>query len=279
MGYQKNKKGITLPKEKNIEGVKGKIASIIRCGFLPILVNDKFDPLFLAEIMWELGLPAIEYALRRKDAGEKIPEIKKRFPKMIVLAASTIDDERVVKFLRKREGIFPSIAELYEMGVDGLVSMLPFKEKTYQKYSGKMIFIPGVAVVKEALEELKKGAHLIKFFDTEVYGGVKRIKVLQGPTYGIIPTLVAGGIRPEKVFEYVESNVLVVSAGFDLILHKNYQAVQEKPDRVFITQCLKDYLIAVKEARIKLGIEYLSETEDPHRLLDMTGRLFPWSSA
>ena len=42
---------------------------------------------------------------------------------------------KIVKFLKGRDGVFYSIDELYKIGVDGIVSMLPFKEKTYKKVS------------------------------------------------------------------------------------------------------------------------------------------------
>lgn len=252
---------------------KEKIASVIRQGFIPILINDRFDSVFLTEAISKSGLKVMEYSLRRKDIAKDLPKIKKTSPQALVLAASIIDNEKIVKFLKRRDNIFYSIDELYEMGVDGIISMLPFKEKTYKKYSDKLLLIPGVETAAEALEQLTLGAHLIKFFNTEAFGGPSRIKLLHAPTHNILPIIVTGGIRPEVISAYIENQVLAVAAGFDLILGEKYQEMQDTPDKNFIAQKLERYLRAVKEARMRTGKSNLGELES-ESLLKITGRYF-----
>ncbi|MFQ6094454.1 MAG: hypothetical protein ACE5OR_17570 [bacterium] len=73
-----------------MKNVKEKLAAILRTGFLPILVDDALDPLFLAGICQEVGLPAIECSLRRRDIRQMFPKLREQFPELVVLAASTI---------------------------------------------------------------------------------------------------------------------------------------------------------------------------------------------
>lgn len=252
---------------------KAKLAQIIRAGFLPILVKDALDPLFLAEICLEVGLPAIEYALRRTDIRQMLPRLKERFPELVVLAASTIDDDKCVAFLNKKRD-FPSLDELHALHADGVVSMLPFRRETYETYGEDWLFIPGVETAAEALRQLSWGAHLVKFFNAEIFGGPPRIKTFQAPSYGIFPILVTGGIAKDKVLPYIESGALALGAGFDIILGERYQETQETLDKVFIRSRLEEYVSAIAEARTKLGQSHWAEIEDADALLEATGSYF-----
>lgn len=257
------------------QATKDKLAAIIRAGFLPILVNDALDPLFLAEICQETGLPAVEYTLRRTDVRQMLPRLKDQFPEFIVLVASTIDDDNCVSFLKKKRD-FPSLDELYHLNADGIVSMLPFRKETYETYNKEWLFFPGVETAAEALQQLRWGAHLIKFFNAEVFGGPRRIRTLQGPSHGIFPVVVTGGMTRDKVMPYMESSALALAAGFDIILGERYQEMQESPDAAFIRSRLEGYVRAVAEARAKLGQSHWAEIEDADALLTATGRYFPF---
>ena len=150
--------------------------------------------------------------------------------------------------------------------------MLPFSKKTYNKYKNKLLFIPGVETVAQAFEQISWGAHLIKFFNTENFGGAQRIKTIQGATHNTLPILVTGGMRLEKIFEYVEARVLVIGAGFDIILENGQQNFQGNLDKVFIKNKLLAYVKRVKESRKKTNQQYLSEEKNTDKLLKMTGR-------
>jgi len=260
-----------------IQTTKDKLATTIRAGFLPILVNDTLDPLFLAEICLEAGLPAIEYSLRRTDIRQMLPRLKTRFPELILLAASTIDDDNCVSFLKKKRD-FLSLDELYRLNVDGIVSMLPFRQETYKTYGEEWLFVPGVETAAEALQQLRWGGHLIKFFNAEVFGGPRRIRTLQGPSHGIFPIVVTGGMTRDMVLPYMEGSALALAAGFDIILGERYQEMQETPDKTLIRSRLEGYVNAVAETRAKLGQSHWAQIKDADALLIATGRYFPFQA-
>lgn len=254
--------------------VKEKLAAIIRTGFLPILVEDTLDPIFLAGICQEIGLPAIEYTQRREDLRQILPRLNKEFPNLMVLAASVIDDDKVVSFIKNKRD-FLNLRELQDLGVDGIVSMLPFRKETYEIYRENLLMIPGVETAAEAFQQLSWGAHLIKFFNTEVFGGPRRIAFLQAPTHKVLPIVITGGITPDRVGPYLESGALVIGAGFDTILGEQYHKMQENPDKAFIRQQVKSYRAAVVETRGKLGQSRWGEIADADTLLKATNRFFP----
>ncbi len=152
--------------------------------------------------------------------------------------------------------------------------MFPFRKETYETYGKDWLFIPGVETVADALNQLSWGAHLIKFFNSEIYGGPLRIKALQGPGHGIFPILVTGGITTDKVLPYLGGGALVLGAGFEIILGERYQEMQKAPDKTYICARLEEYVSAVAEARAQLGHTDWAEIQEPDELLKATNRYF-----
>ena len=256
-----------------LKNVKDKLAAIIRCGFLPILVDDTIDPFFLTMLCQEVSIPVIECSLRRKDSMKILPKLKQNFPQLIVLAGSTIDNDRIVSLLKRRRN-FPSLNELYHLNIDGIVSLLHFQKKTYTKYQEKWIFIPGAEVVSQAFQQLSWGAHLIKFVNTEGFEALKRIEALQGPTHQILPIMVTGGMTPEKISPYIKSGVLVIAAGFDVMLAERYHEMQKHPNKKWIIERLLEYVNTVQQARGKVKQAHWTQIKNSDTLLKETGKFF-----
>ncbi|MFH0797501.1 MAG: bifunctional 4-hydroxy-2-oxoglutarate aldolase/2-dehydro-3-deoxy-phosphogluconate aldolase [Candidatus Omnitrophota bacterium] len=237
-----------------------KLASLIRTGFVPILVDDDFDPFVLCGAVVDAGVPAVEFTLRRNDI-ENIPLIRKEFPGLSLLIGSTFDHPAMVSFLKKRR-TFYSLEELAEMGADGFVSMVPFHAETYRRFAGRKLLIPGVASPGEGIEHLGFGADLIKFVGVSP----EYLKMMRSPTHGVIPIFYTGGVTLERIPSYVESGALVMGAGFEVIAGGRQNA-----DRAFFTERLIAYREAIAAARKKTGCGYLSEEQDPAKLLPTTG--------
>ncbi len=237
-----------------------KLAEIIKTGFVPILVKDDNDPLVLCGAAVDAGIPAVEFTLRRSDI-EKIPLIRKEFPGLILLIGSTLDHPLMVSFLKKRRAFY-SLGELAEMGADGFVSMVPFHVETYRLFAGRKLLIPGVTSPGEGIEHLGFGADLIKFVGVSP----EYLKMMRPPTHGVIPVFYTGGVTLERIPSYVESGALVLGAGFEVIARG-----QQNAGQAFFTEQLIGYRETIASARKKAGCGYLSEQQDPAKLLHKTG--------
>jgi hypothetical protein len=194
--------------------------------------------------------------------------VRKSFPDLILLAGSTMDQPAIVKFLKKSRPFF-SLDELGDLGVDGFVSMVPFRKITYRRFARKTVLVPGVSSPGEAIEQLVLGAHLAKF----VNGTDGYLKGMQAPTHGIIPVFYTGGVTLERIPGLVDSGVLVCGAGFDVILGSRYEEMQTQPDRRYIVKRLKIYREAIQAARGKTREKSYAPFSGK-KLLQATGRYF-----
>ena len=87
--------------------------------WMPIFGQDGFDTEMLLKACDLADIQVIEYTLRRKDADRMIPLLKKRYPQKVVLAGSTIDNEKIVHQLNDLTCKLHGIDNLIVYGTDG----------------------------------------------------------------------------------------------------------------------------------------------------------------
>jgi 2-keto-3-deoxy-6-phosphogluconate aldolase len=218
-----------------------KINKILAQGFIPIMVDDKHKTETLVDAALECGCAALEYTCRRKDAAKYIPALKKKYPELIILGASLVDGDNAQKFLKSKYEHFITADEMADLGVDGLVSFVRFQEKTYSKHADRLIMIPGVSTHNEALEEIEKGADIIKITGDNPWGP-GFISGARAATHGLFPFLVTGGMTDARIHEYVRAGAALTAGGFDLIL-------KDAPGAKSAAEALRKKLDAVKAAR------------------------------
>lgn len=223
--------------------------AVIRQGFLPIYVHDRFDSRTLIEGAIEAGCTVLEYTCRRHDAREMIPWIKKEFPHVAVFGATLVDGPRVEKHLKKTTPNFIPVAEMVDLGVDGLVSFVRFRPETYEHFGEHLVFIAGVSTANEALDQLELGADLVKM----AVGTQSQIDVFRtsrAAVHHAYPVMVTSGVTVEKAAECIRDGAVLTSAGFDLTL----KDMMDKPEQVtkqIVADRMKAYLDAVRVAREK----------------------------
>lgn len=193
------------------------LAAIIRQGFVPIFVHDPLDSRHLAESAVAAGCRVLEYSCRRPDAREMIPWIKRAFPHVTVLAATLVDSPRVSAHLQRTVPGFLSVDEAVDLGADGLVSFLQFRESTYAKYAGSKVMVAGVGSPNEAFAQLELGADLIKV-TVGTTSGSDLVTKSTVPTHGCVPYFVSGGLTSDRVEFFIKAGVVATAAGFDLLL-------------------------------------------------------------
>lgn len=210
---------------------------------MPIFVQDELDSRMLLDACLEAGVRAIEYTLRRADAREMIPRIRQEHPGLFLLAGSTVDDERIVRHCQKTYPQLMTIAELDQVGVDGFVSMLAWKEASIREYSSRRLVVPTAATSNDAFLQVTAGAHFAKIIGPEL-DVVRRCRA--APTFDFCPIFVTGGMTTGRIPDAISAGAAVVGSGFDLIL-----AGEANPGRAAVVRKLKEFLHATAEARAK----------------------------
>ena len=227
--------------------------------WMPIFGQDGFDTEMLLKACDLADIQVIEYTLRRKDADRMIPLLKKRYPQKVVLAGSTIDNEKIVHQLK---GKYPQLMTVEELSpyVDGFVSMLPYSDETLKKYSPSHILIPTAETGGEALRQMGGGAAFIKVLGPDFSFSRQLHSV---PTFSFCPTYITGGVTPERMEEAFLAGNVLCAAGFDVILKG------EDPDRLTV-QKAAERIRLFEETALKTrtavnpklkGIENLTDEE------------------
>ena len=226
--------------------------------WLPIFVADDLDTEILLEGCRLAGLGVIEYTLRRADAADVVPTLKRRFPDTVILMGSTIDSDEIIK---ERKARFPQLMTLSELApyVDGFVSMLPYSDETLRKYSKTHLCIPTAESGGEALRQVKSGAAIIKVLGPDLALS-KRLHAL--PTFNYCPTYITGGVTTDRMEEVLSAGNVVCASGFDVVL----RGVEEPITPGLVARRLTEFTDAAKCARDKIypelkGCEKLSDEE------------------
>ncbi|NLF30097.1 MAG: hypothetical protein GX591_04320 [Planctomycetes bacterium] len=224
--------------------------TVLRQGFVPIWVADGFDAVLLAEAAVAAGAGAVEITCRRSTVRDDIRRVRRRFPELTVLAGSLVDDGPLFDHLRRRRPDMPSIAELADLGVHGLVSAMPLSEATLARYAATHLLMPGVETLADAVRALEAGAHFAKFFTASATGEAARVRTLtSAPTHGLLPVFVTGGVTLATVAPYVAAGAALLGSGWDVLLGPCYQQLQAKSDLTTISLALRAFLDASRDAR------------------------------
>lgn len=211
-------------------------------GFMPIFVADHFDSRTLVEGCVQAGMTCIEYTLRRPDAHEMIPWIRKHYPELLLLAGSTLDNEMITRSMRRRHPQLLTIAELADLGVDGFVSMIGWSEESISLYSKDFLVAPVSMTVSEAFFQIAAGAHFAKILGPEV-DLVKKVR--SAAAFDYCPVFVTGGMTPERIPPTIDAGAILVGSGFDLTL-KSYDSKATAKD---VATEMRRYMDAVCNAR------------------------------
>lgn len=252
---------------------KATVLTKILCkGILPIVVPDTLPPMKCLEALMKSGVEAVEVSCRNPKAGEIIKEGKKEFPEMAIGAASLIEDGLYRKHLVNCGNVVPTIDEMIELGSDFLVSLLPFRAKTYEKYSKEYVIISGVATAGEAQQALDFGANFVKFVNLKLSGGPDYFKGIDPASHRGFPFFVSGGMTPDNIPGYVEAKVLVFGAGFDMILNKDYESMKKNFDGKVLLKGIKAYVDAIAAARRIYMKNVPFESRDIKAIIKASGR-------
>jgi 2-keto-3-deoxy-6-phosphogluconate aldolase len=218
------------------------------------------------------GLEAVEVSCRHPGALDVIRRLKKRHKGLAVGAASLIEDGPYRDWLWQAGKGVPSIAEAVEAGADFLVSLLPFRRGTYERFGKGHVILSGVATPGEAQQALDWGANLVKFSGLHLVGGPAFLRGMDAATHRGLPFFVTGGIRPETIGPYVEAQVLVFGAGFDIILGEDLEEMARRFRPAVLKRALARYTAAIANARAQYQPKVPFRGRDPAAISAASGR-------
>lgn len=158
--------------------------------------------LTLAELLLKEDLPILEIVFRSDAAGDALAAVKSRYPEILLGAGTVLTTEQA------------DIA--IDGGVDFLVSP-GFNPLTVDHVlsRGKPM-IPGVTNPSLIEQAMQKGLKTLKFFPSELSGGIPMIKAMQS-VYQDLKLMPTGGIRRENLRDYLSTKGVLACGGSWLV--------------------------------------------------------------
>lgn len=123
-----------------------------------VVLDDEKDAEKLADALVKGGLPCAEVTFRTAAAEESIRIMSTKYPDMLVGAGTVLTIEQVDKAVAA--------------GAKFIVSPGFDPEIVDYCIEKEIPVLPGVVTPSEAIQAVKKGLEVVKFFPAEQYGGV-----------------------------------------------------------------------------------------------------------
>jgi 2-dehydro-3-deoxyphosphogluconate aldolase / (4S)-4-hydroxy-2-oxoglutarate aldolase len=193
------------------------MARINVTGLVPVVVlDDSANAVDTAKALLQGGVDIMEITMRTAAGMESIRRVSEECPEMLVGAGTVLSLEQCKKAI--------------DFGAKFIVSPGYDEEVVdFCKEAGIPI-CPGCVTPTEIMKAIKNGIKVIKFFPSDVYGGLKAMKALSGPFSGVkfIPT---GGVDLNNLKDYNSPIIHAIGGGWlcsrDLINKGEYHKVTE----------------------------------------------------
>ncbi|MBI2993780.1 MAG: bifunctional 4-hydroxy-2-oxoglutarate aldolase/2-dehydro-3-deoxy-phosphogluconate aldolase [Gammaproteobacteria bacterium] len=172
-----------------------------RCPVIPVLtVRDPAHAAPLAQALASAGMTLLEVTLRTDCALEVIRIMTEAAPDTCVGGGTALTPA--------------DIDAIIDAGGRFIVSPGAPSELLAAGASAKVLLIPGVATVTEAMAARNAGFRFLKFFPAGTSGGAAALKAFAAPLADLVfcPT---GGVNPENLAEYLAlPNVVAVGGSW-----------------------------------------------------------------
>ncbi len=207
------------------------IQKLSEFGVVPVVVLKKAeDAAPLAEALMEGGLKCAEVTFRTEAAAECIRIMTEKYPEMLVGAGTVLSVKQV------EEAVSAGAKFIVSPGFDAEVVDYCIEKK--------IPVLPGVATPSEALQGIKRGLSVLKFFPAEQAGGLSMIKAMAAPYTGLrfMPT---GGINADNLPEYLKYDKIACCGGSFMVKASLVESGDFEKIREMTAQAVK----LVKEIR------------------------------
>lgn len=226
------------------------------CGVIPlIMIDDVKNALPLAGTLIGADITAIEITFRTSCAADVIRTISAKCPNLIVGAGTVLTVKQVHEAVNAgaKYIVTPSFnAEV----VDRCVEL------------GVPVF-PGCSTATDIDHAFSRGLRVVKFFPSELLGGVKMIKALSAayPFMKFIPT---GGINLSNLSEYLSFNKVLCCAGTFIAPEKDLDE-QNFAEIARVARAAVDEVMGLKLDHIALNVDATYAKEMMKGLSQLTG--------
>ena len=199
--------------------MNGVLDQLGKIGIIPVVVIDNIsDADGLADALLRGGLPCAEVTFRTEAAEEAIRRLTDRFQELLVGAGTVLSLEQAKCAV--------------SAGARFIVSPGTSPDIVQYCIENSIPIIPGVQTPTEIELAMKYGIDVVKFFPSELAGGVKMLKALAAPYQNIrfVPT---GGINVQNVGDYLEFDKVLACGGSwmvnkELIKKRQFSEIQIK---------------------------------------------------
>ncbi len=225
--YKRKARFISMDKEQVFQKLcDGGLVAVVRA-------KDAEQAIKITEACIAGGVAGIEITFTVPGADDVIRQLAKRYTKgEILLGAGTVLDAETAR-----------IAIL--AGAQFIISPALNEDVIRLCNRYRVLCVPGVMTIKEAIQAMEAGADLLKVFPADLYG-TKIIKDILGPLpYAkLMPT---GGVSVDNAKEWVKAGVVAMAAGSSLT------AGAKTGDYDKITETAKAFMKEINEARAELA--------------------------
>ena len=157
-----------------------------------VVLEDAADAEKLADALVKGGLPCAEVTFRTAAAEDSIRIMSTKYPDMLVGAGTVLTIEQVDKAVAA--------------GAKFIVSPGFDPEIVDYCIEKEIPVLPGVVTPSEAMQAVKKGLEVVKFFPAEQYGGVATIKALAAP-FTMLKFMPTGGVNVKNLKDYLGCSI------------------------------------------------------------------------
>jgi len=195
---------------------------------IAVVVSDSAPAaLRLADALAAGGVKAIELTLRTPIALECLHRIASERPEMLMGAGTVLTLEQV--------------RQVKEAGAAFAVSPGLNPDVVKAAQSAGLPFFPGVMTPSEVESALSLGCRLLKFFPSELAGGVRMLKALAAPyAHTGVRFVPLGGINADNMMTYLDLPIVAAIGGSwladrDLIKSGNFAEITRRAARAVAT--------------------------------------------
>lgn len=157
-------------------------------GIVPVVViEDVKDAVAAATALLEGGIDVMEVTLRTQAGLDSIRVIAQECPNTLVGAGTVLTLEQTIQCV--------------EAGAKFIVSPGLNAEMVKWCVDNDIAVLPGCVTPSEIMAALSLGCKVLKFFPSNIYGGLSALKALNGP-FGDVKFVPTGGVNSDNIAEF-----------------------------------------------------------------------------
>lgn len=207
------------------------------CGVIPLVqIEDKRNALPLAGALMSADVTAAEITFRSSCADEVIRTLSTRCPRLAVGAGTVINVKQVQAAASAGAKYIVTPAFNPDV-VDRCIEI------------GIPVF-PGCSNATDIEQAYSRGLRVVKFFPSELLGGVEMLKALSGP-YPFMKFIPTGGINLTNLASYLSFNKVLCCAGTFMAKAKDLEE-QNFAEITRIARAAIDEVLALKLDHVAL---------------------------